>query len=119
MIVDENDRRRPLGDRLAEHFARMDERRIQKTARYRDVALEAVLGIEDGDVKFLDGKIFESLSEDFVDIPGPANRRAFLPLLARHAPPELQRGVDPDRTGGSNPADAGETCDGLGRKQSQ
>jgi hypothetical protein len=38
MVVNQNDRCRPFGDRLAKYFSRMYERRIQKTASDRDVA---------------------------------------------------------------------------------
>ena len=43
VVVDENDGRRPLRDRLPKHFSRMNERRVEEAASYRDVALEPVL----------------------------------------------------------------------------
>ena len=107
MIVDENDSRRSLRDCFPEDFARMYQRRVQKSARYSYVALETVLRIEHGDVKLLNRKVFEPLREDLKDIPRPAHRRSFLSLLRRHASPQLERGVDTNRTSRSYPADAG------------
>jgi hypothetical protein len=43
MIVYQDDRRRALGDRLAEHLARVHERRVEDPARDQDVALQSVL----------------------------------------------------------------------------
>ena len=62
MIVNENDRRRPLRDRFTKYFARMHERRIEQSARYRDVALQPVLRVEDRDVKLLDRKVLQPLA---------------------------------------------------------
>ena len=63
MIVNQYDCRRPLRDRLSEDFPRMHQRRVQEPARYRNVALEPMLRIEHGDVKFFDGQIFQALRE--------------------------------------------------------
>jgi hypothetical protein len=64
----------------------MYERRIEKPARYGDVPLQPVLGVEYRDVKFFDGQILKSLREDLEDIARPANRDAFLTFFRRHPP---------------------------------
>jgi hypothetical protein len=119
VIVDENDCRRPLGDRFPKHFTRMHERRIEQAAGYRDVALEPVLGVEDGYVKLFDRKILQTLSKDLEDIARPAHRRSFLSLFGRHAPPQLQGRMDANRTSCSYTPDAGKGRHRLRRQQSQ
>jgi hypothetical protein len=119
VIVDENDRRRSLGDRFPENLTRMHERRIEQAARYRDVALEPVLRIEHRDMELLDRQIFQSLREDLIDIAGPANGRSLLPFLCRHSPSQFERGVDANRTSRSYPPDAGEGRHRLRRQQPQ
>jgi hypothetical protein len=97
----------------------MYERRIEQAARYGDVALESVLRIEHGDVELLDRQIFQALREDFVDIAWPSDGCAFLPLFRRHAPSQLERGVDTNSTSRTDPAHAGKGRDRLAREQSQ
>lgn len=81
MIVDEDDRSRVLADCLPEHFARVNQRRIQETARDRDVALQPVLRIENRNVEFLDGEVLQPLAEDLVNIPGTAHRNSIRSIL--------------------------------------
>ena len=50
----QNNRCRPLRDRLAKHFARMHERRIKNTTSDGDIALQPVLGVQHRHVKLLD-----------------------------------------------------------------
>jgi len=119
MIVDEDDRRRTLGDRFPENLTRMHERRIEQAASYRDVALEPVLRVEHRDMELLDRQIFQSLREDLIHIAGPANGRSLLSFLCRHSPSQLERGVDANRTSRSYPPDAGESRHGLRRQQPQ
>src|SRR4051812_27062706 len=74
MIVDENDRRRSLGDRLAEYLARMHEGRIEYAARDRDVSFEPMLRVEHGHVELFDRQIFHSRSEVFDDVARRTHR---------------------------------------------
>jgi hypothetical protein len=104
VIVNENDRRRPLRNRFPKHFSRMHERRIEQAASHSDIAFEPVLRVEDRDVKLLDREILESLGEDLVDIARPADGRSFLPLFRGHAPPQLESGVDTNSTSRSHAA---------------
>jgi hypothetical protein len=103
MIVDEYDRRRPLGDRFPEHLARVHEGGVQDAARHRDVALQPVLRVEHRDVKLLDRQVLEPRREQIEDVSRRADRRALLPRLRRQAPPQLEGRVYGDRTGCSNP----------------
>jgi len=119
VIVDEDDRRRSLGDSFPENLTRMHERRIEQAAGYRDVALEPVLRVEHRDMELLDGQIFQSLREDLINIAGPANGRSLLSFLCRHSPSQLERGVDANRTSRSYPPYAGESRHGLRRQQPQ
>jgi len=119
VIVDEDDRRRSLGDRFPENLTRMHERRIEQAAGYRDVALEPVLRVEHRNMELLDRQIFQSLREDLIDIAWPANGRSLLPFLCRHSPSQLERGVDANRTSRSYSSDSGESGDGLRRQQAQ
>jgi len=93
VIVNENYRRRILGDRLTKYFTGMHERRVEQPTRYCNVPLQPMLGIQNSDVKFFDWKILESLSEDFVHIPRAADRNSFVTFLCSHATAELERGV--------------------------
>ena len=63
MVVHEDDRRRPLGDRLPKHLARMHERRIENPARDRDVTLQPVLRVQHRDVKLLDRQVLQPRRE--------------------------------------------------------
>jgi hypothetical protein len=119
MIVHEDDRRGSLSDRLAKYFSRVDERRIEESAGYGDVALQPVLRIEDRDVELLNRKIFEALSKDLVHISGPAHRRALLSFLGRHAPAELERCMDSNRTSRSYTIHAGQSGYRLGGEQAE
>jgi len=91
----------------------MHERRIEEAASYGDVALEPVLRIKHGDVELFDRKILQTLREDLIDIARPAHRRSFLPFFHRHAPAQLERCVDTNRTSRSYPAHARERGDRL------
>jgi hypothetical protein len=117
MIVDENDRGRSFRDRLPKHFSRMNERRIEEAASYGDVALEPVLRIEDGDVKLLHRKILQTLRKDLEHIARPAHGCSFLSLLNRHAPAQLERGMDTNRTSRSYTAHTGESGHRLSGEQ--
>jgi hypothetical protein len=119
VIVDQDDRRRPLGDRFPEDLTRMHERRIEQAAGYRDVALETVLGVEYRDVKLFDRKILQTLGENLEDVARPAHWRPFLPLLRRHAPSQLQGCMDTNRTSRSHAPHAGKGCYRLRRQQPQ
>ena len=99
------------------HLSRMHERGIEQAASHRDVALEPMLRIEDGDVKLLHRKILQPLREDLVHVARPSDRRAFLARLGRHSPAQLERGVDTNRTSRSNSPHARERCDRLRRQQ--
>src|SRR4051794_388832 len=68
MIVDENDRRRTLGDRLAEDLAWMHEGRIENAARDRDISFEPMLRVEHRHMELFDRKIFHSRSEVLDDV---------------------------------------------------
>jgi hypothetical protein len=119
VIVDEDDRRRSLGNRFPEHLARMHERRIEQPACYHDVALEPVLRVEHCDVELLDREILKSLRKDLIDIPGPPDGRSLLPFLRRHSSSQLERGVDANRTSRSYSPDARESRHGLRCQQPQ
>jgi hypothetical protein len=119
MIVNKNDGRRPLRDRLPKHFSRMNERRVEEAARYRDVALEPVLRIENGDVELFHREILQTLRKDLVHIAWPAHGRSFLSFLHRHAPPQFERGMDTNRTSRSYAPHTRKSGDRLGRQQSQ
>jgi hypothetical protein len=97
----------------------MHERRIEQAAGYRDVALETVLGVEYRDVKLFDRKILQTLGENLEDVARPAHWRPFLPLLRRHAPPQLQGRMDTNRTSRSYATHAGKGCYRLRRQQSE
>ena len=60
VVVNEDDRCRALRDGLAKDLARMHERGVQYPASHKDVAIDAVLRIEYGDVEFLNGAIVEA-----------------------------------------------------------
>jgi hypothetical protein len=117
VIVNEDYRRRALRNRFTEHLAGMNERRIEQSSRDGDIALEAVLGIEDSNMKFLDRQILELLTENFVDIPRPAHRRAFLSLLGGHTPAQLERRMYADCTSRSYSCNGGQRCNGLRGEQ--
>jgi hypothetical protein len=117
VIVDQNDRRGSLRNRLAKNFSRMNERGIEQAAGDGDVAFQTVLRVEDCDVEFLDRKILEPLREDLVDIPRPTYRRTFLPLFRRHPPAKLERGVDTNRTSRSYPTHTGQSSYRLRRQE--
>src|SRR5207247_1072188 len=119
VIVDENDCRRSLRDRFPEHLAGMDERRVEKPAGYRNVALESVLRIEHGNVKLLDREILQTLRKDLVDVAGPAHRRALLPFFGSHPPTQFQRRVDTHGTSRSDTPYARESGHRLRREQPQ
>jgi len=119
VIVNQNDCCRSLRDRFPKNFSRMYERRVEKAARYCDVALKPMLRVEDRDVKLLDRKILEPLREDLVDVARPAHGCSFLPFLCRHAPSQLERGMDTNRTSRSYTTYTREGRDGLGREQAQ
>jgi hypothetical protein len=119
VIVNENYRGCVLGDRLAKYFARMDERRIQQPSRYGDVPLEPVLRVEDGNVKFLDRQILEALPENLVHISRTSNRNAFIALLGRHAPAELECGMNGDSAGCTDARQTRQCGDRLGRQSPQ
>jgi len=107
VIVDENYRRGIFRDCFSKHLTRMNERRIQKSACYRNVPLQPMLGIEDSDVKFFHWKILQSLSEDFVHIARASDGNAFVTFLSRHATAELECSVHRNR---SRIANSAETC---------
>jgi hypothetical protein len=97
----------------------MHERRIEQAAGYGDVALEPVLGIEYRDVKLFDRKILQALGENLEDVAGPAHGRPFLSFLRRHAPSQLEGGVDANRASRSHAPHAGKGCYWLRRQQAQ
>jgi hypothetical protein len=117
MVVHQNDSRRPLRDRFPKHFPWVNERGIEEATSDGDVALEPVLRIEDGDVEFFDWKILETLRKDLVHIARPAHRRSLLPFLHRHAPAQLERGMDTNSTSRSYPAYTGKSGHRLGSEQ--
>jgi hypothetical protein len=63
MVVHQDDRRRPLGDRFPEDLARMHEGRGENPARDRHVPFEPMLRVQHRDVKFLDRQILEPWRE--------------------------------------------------------
>src|SRR5687768_980362 len=99
MVVDEDDRGRPLRDRLPKHFARVNEGRIKNTTRDRYVTLQPVLRVEDGHVKLFDGEILEPVSEDRDDILRRTDRGRLVPRFSRHTSAQLEGRVDHDRLG--------------------
>jgi len=74
MIVDEDDRRRPLGDRLSKNLARVHEGRRQQPTRDRHIAFQPMLRVEHGHVKLLDGQVFRPDPSK----PASWNRGAYL-----------------------------------------
>jgi gentisate 1,2-dioxygenase len=78
-----------------------------------------VLRIEYRDVEFLDGKVFESLGKELVDVARPPDWRTLLSLLCRHPSPKLQSRVYSNRTSRSYAANAGERGNRLRRQQPQ
>jgi hypothetical protein len=113
VIVNENYRRSILSDCLTKYLPWMDERRVEQTAGYRDVALEPVLRVEHSNVKFFDWKILKPLTENLVYISRTTDGHTFIALLRRHPPAELERGMNGD---GARSADASQTrqrSDGL------
>jgi hypothetical protein len=78
-----------------------------------------MLGVQNGDVKLFDGQILQSLREYLVDIARPAHGRTFLPFFRRHPAPELQRGMDTNRTSRSHAPYARQRRHWLGRQQPQ
>src|ERR1019366_2568589 len=102
MVVHQDDRRGALGDRLAEHLARMDERRIQDAARDGDIAIEAVLCVEDGHVEFLDGQVLEPRRVRGPYVAWRPERRAFVARFTAKAPAQFKRGVDRDGSRGTD-----------------
>jgi hypothetical protein len=119
MIVDENDCRRSFRDRFPEHFSRMHERRVEKSTRYGDVALQSMLGVEHCDVKLFNRQILQTLGEYLVDVARPSNRRALLAFFGGHPPSQLERRVYTNRTSRSHASNAGKRRYRLGGEQSQ
>jgi hypothetical protein len=68
VIMNQDDRGGPLGDRFPEHLARMDERGTQQPPRDRDVALEPVLGIQDRNVELLHRQVLQARAENPVHV---------------------------------------------------
>jgi hypothetical protein len=97
----------------------MHERRIEQPARYGDITLESVLRVEHCDVKFFDGKILQSLSEDFVHIPRTPHGRTLIPLFRSHSPTQLQRCVHRDCASGSYTGKTSQRSNGLRRQSTQ
>jgi hypothetical protein len=64
-------------------------------------------------VKFFDGKILQSLSENLVHVPGTSNGRAFVAILSRHATAELERCVNGDSARGPNTGETRQRSDRL------
>jgi hypothetical protein len=78
-----------------------------------------VLRIENCNVEFLDRKILQTLPEDFVHVARTPNGNAFVALLTRHAPAELERGVDGNGASGAYAREARQGGDRLGRESPQ
>jgi len=116
MIVNQDDCRRSFRYRFSEYFPRMYERRIEKPARYRDVALEPVLRIEHRDVKLFHRQVFEALREYLEHVTRPTHRCSFLSFFRSHASPQLESRMDTNSTSRSYASQAGQGRDGLGRE---
>ena len=114
-----DDRRRPLGDRLPKHLARMYEGRVQNPACHRDVALQPVLRVEHGDVELLDGQVFHPRSEVLDDVSRRLEPGSHPAGLDRHAPPKLQRRVNRDRASHSYPGNRPKRRHGLASNPAQ
>jgi hypothetical protein len=97
----------------------MNERRVEEAARYRDVALEPVLRIEDDDVELFNREILQTLRKNLVHIAWPAHGRSFLSFFRRHAPSQFQRGVNTNSTSRSYAVHARQSSDRLRRKKAE
>jgi|SRR5688572_7674610 len=105
VVVDEDDRGRPLRNRLAEYLPWVYERRAQKTTGDRHVALEPMLGVQHRHVELLDREVLESWSEKLVDVDGSGNGITNAAGFRGEPPSEFQRRMKDDGLGGTNAAD--------------
>ena len=64
-------------------------------------------------MKFLDGKILELLSKDFMHVARSAHRYSILTVFSRHAATQLKCSVNRDSASRSNAGECSECCDGL------
>src|SRR5688500_14155308 len=96
MVVDQDDRGRPLRDCLPKDLAWVHERRIKDTTGDRDVAFQTMLRVQNGDVKLLDRQVLQTRCEDRHDVPGRPDGTRFVPAFRRHPSPELERRMDHD-----------------------
>ncbi len=105
--------RRALRDGLAKHLARVHERGGENAARYRDVPLEPVLRIHDGDMELLDRKILETWREEAHDVAREADGCAILSDFGGKAPAKLESSVYGDRASDADAVGRRERRDGM------
>ena len=106
--MDQNDRRSSFGYRFPENFPWVYQGRVKDAPGDRNIALHAVLGIQDRDVELLDGQVLEPWREDPDNVARRPDRQCLVAMLGGHAPAELERSVDHDRPDLSYP--------GMGRE---
>ena len=94
--------RRILGDRFTKYFARVDERGVEKSARYSNVTLQPVLRVEHSHVELFDREILKLLSKDLVDVAGTSHRYALVAFFRGHSAAKLQRRVNSHCAGIAN-----------------
>ena len=119
MVVDQDDRRRTLGDRLAKDHPRVHERRVENPTSNRDIPLETVLRIEHRDVELLDRQILESRRKRGPDITRRTERRPLVPRFRGETAAELERRVYDNRPNSPEPRHRRERGDRLRREPTE
>ena len=113
MIVHQDDRRRPFGDRFPEHFSGMHQRGIQDSTGNGQIPIKPMLRIQHCHVKLLNGQIFQPRRKRRPDVARRPQWRSIITGLCRQAPADLQGGVNRYGARQSESVYAGQCGDGL------
>src|SRR5690348_5412534 len=100
VIVHDDDTRRGLRDRGAEHLSRMHQGTVEQPASDQDLAQDLALTVQREEVKLLDLQVAQPATKqagDIVRFPDSHRRR---PLFAREPGTQLEGGEQPGRLGG-------------------
>ena len=99
MIVDDDDSRRGLRDRGAEHLSGMHQGTVQQTTGDQNLAEHLTLAVEGQQVELLDLEVPQPCFKqagDILGFPDPDDRR---PLFAGEPDTDLEGGEQPGRLG--------------------
>lgn len=112
MVVHQEECSGALRDRLTEDLTRVDQRTVEDATADQQIALQSMLGVEDGDVKLLHA---EALKPRGVETPGivrPAHRRPLRHRLPGESLTELECRADHGRAHGPDPGDPSHGSEG-------